>query len=263
MTTYDLWQDGFMPFDNKTGERPVLEYYPAENKTTGATVVIFPGGGYMFRSVWEGDGYARYLNAHGMDAFVCEYRVCPNAYPSQLADAREAVRFVRSRASEFGIDPGRIAVMGSSAGGHLAAVVSAFRGEIPGEETPNAGVSPYPDASVLCYPVIHTVDEKDEPVRGCFMCILGDKDHEEFYADRLVTDETPRAFIWTTFDDSSVDIRNSYLYASALAAHGIPHELHVFQSGEHGLGLAEGVPHLSVWPELMMKWFRQIGFTEQ
>ena len=105
---------------------PVLEYYPAEEKKTGATVVICPGGGYSDRAVYEGKGYAEYLNTLGMDAFVCQYRVAPHRFPLPLLDIRRAIRMVRSKAEEFGIDPNRIAVMGSSAGGHRAALTSTY-----------------------------------------------------------------------------------------------------------------------------------------
>ena len=120
MTTYKMW-------DNVPGtclEEPVLEYFPAENKKSDATVVILPGGAYEVRAVHEGAGYAEYFNSIGMDAFVCEYRVKPHKFPLPLLDARRAIRYVRAHAAEFGIDPAKVAVMGSSAGGHLAGLAS-------------------------------------------------------------------------------------------------------------------------------------------
>ena len=147
MKTISLWPDG-----------TVMEYYPAEERRTDACVVVFPGGGYVGRAPHEGRGYAEYLNAIGMDAFVCEYRVKePDPenplYPWPLVDARRAVRWVRSHAAAYGVDPHKIAVMGSSAGGHLAASVSAYTGSLPGEthdETDAADCRP--DATICRRP---------------------------------------------------------------------------------------------------------------
>ena len=115
------------------GELPMLTYYPSENKKGNGTVIICPGGGYCKRAPHEGEGYAKYLNSIGLDAFVVDYRVDPNRFPYPLLDARRSVRYVRKNAEKFGIDPNKIAIMGSSAGGHLAALTSTYRGQIEGE----------------------------------------------------------------------------------------------------------------------------------
>ena len=120
METIKLWN--CVPGRNE--EEPVLEYYPAVNKSSKATVVIFPGGGYSVRAPHEGKGYAEYFNTLGISAFVCEYRVFPHSHPLPLLDARRAVQYVRANAEKYGINPDMIGVMGSSAGGHLAATVS-------------------------------------------------------------------------------------------------------------------------------------------
>ncbi|MBR4204431.1 MAG: alpha/beta hydrolase [Clostridia bacterium] len=247
MKTYTLWQDG----------GTVIEYYPAENRLTDSTVVIFPGGAYAFRAPHEGEGYALYLNSIGMDAFVCEYRVAPDYFPLPLLDARRAVRWVRSRSAQFGLDPHKIAVMGSSAGGHLAGMVSTYLTPIEGEDADEIDREDFlPDATILCYPVCHMPDETGVAHVGSFQNLCGGKiPYAAVSNDLNVTDKTPPAFIWHTSDDAGVNVINSYLYAAALRRHGIPHEVHVFPHGAHGLGLAQSEPHVAQWAGLMKNWF--------
>lgn len=262
MTTYNLWENA--PALIEGCESPVIEYYPAEEKKTDMTVVIFPGGGYAGRAPHEGKGYAEFLNKYGIDVFVCEYRVHPYKFPVELADARRAVRFVRANAEKFGVDPAKVAVMGSSAGGHLAALVSTYTLPIQYEDADEIDTQPaLPNATILCYPVIHMPDETNVSHGGSFYNLCGDKmTHSGVSCDLLVNDTTPPAFIWHTSDDGGVNVINSYLYASALRRHNIKHELHVFPAGPHGLGLAEGLPHVAQWGGLMINWFREIGWLE-
>ncbi len=246
-------------------ETPVMEYYPAEEKKTNAAVVICPGGGYSGRAQHEGKDYAAFLNALGMDAFVCQYRVAPHRFPLPLLDIRRAIRLVRAKAKDFGIDPNKIAVMGSSAGGHLAALVSTYKDEIAYEgldEIDNE--SPVPNAQILCYPVIHCPDEMEIAHVGSFNNLLGPdrvEDYPAFSCDSLVSDDTPQAFIWHTADDAGVNVRNSYLYATALRTHNISCEMHIFPNGRHGLGLAATeVPHVAQWAGLLQNWLGYIGW---
>ena len=132
MKNYPLWKEPPLLIDGKAV--PTFTYYPAKVKRTTATTIIFPGGGYAYTTEYDGKNYALHLNETlGMDAFVLHYRTLPYHFPVPLLDARRAVRFVRANAEEFGIDPNLIAVIGSSAGGHLAALVSTYKGEIEGE----------------------------------------------------------------------------------------------------------------------------------
>ena len=244
---------------------PVLEYYPAEEKKTTATVVIFPGGGYWGRAPHEGHSYALHFNSIGMDAFVCEYRTSDmgDSFPSPLLDARRAIRFVRANAEKFGIDPDRVAVIGSSAGGHLAAFVSTYTDPIDGEGADELDrINCVPNATILCYPVIHYPDESGIAHADSFYCLLGTEnaDFSKYSPDLLVTDETPTAFIWHTSEDPGVNVINSYRYAEALRRHGIPHEMHIFPYGGHGAGLAEGKPHIAQWTGLMKNWLTEIGW---
>ena len=252
MEVLNLWKKA--PAVN--GEIPVLEYYASKNKKSDAAVVVFPGGGYGGRAPKEGDGYALFLNSIGIDAFVCEYRVAPYRFPLPLLDARRAVRYVRFHADEYGIDPEKIAVMGSSAGGHLAALVSTYKDKIEYEDTDEIdGINPIPSATILCYPVIHHPDDECCH-KGSYYNLTGDTNaHKELSPDLLVADDTPEAFIWHTSNDNCVSVINSYLYATALRNHGINHEMHIFPDGPHGLDVAADRPHVAQWTELLKNWF--------
>ena len=258
MTTIQLWEN----VPGLCEEVPVLEYYPAENKTSDATVVICPGGGYAMRAGHEGQGYAEYFNALGMDAFVCEYRVAPHRFPLPLLDIRRSIRYVRAHAAEYGVNPEKIAVMGSSAGGHLAALVSTYTApvEFEGADELDA-VCALPNASILCYPVVHLPDETNIAHVGSYRNLLGeDTDYAKYSPNLLVNDTTPTAFLWHTSDDAVVNIINSYLYAKALREHNIKHEMHIFPSGYHGLGVATNMPHVAQWTGLLKNWLIDLGW---
>ncbi len=262
MTTIQMWDK----IPGMCEETPVLEYFPAENKTSDATCVICPGGGYGMRAPHEGKGYAEYFNSIGMDVFVCEYRVSPHRFPLELLDIRRAIRYVRAHAAEFGINPDKVAVMGSSAGGHLAALVSNYTAPIGFEDIDEIDkLCPIPNATILCYPVIHYPDEMQISHDGTYYNLLGvnRNDYDKFSPDLLVTDDTPTAFLWHTSDDDCVNVINSYLYAKALREHGIKHEMHIFPSGYHGLGLAENLPHVAQWSTLMKNWLIDMGWVKE
>lgn len=246
-------------------EVPTLEYYPAKEKNTDATVVICPGGAYAMRAEHEGKGYAEFFNSIGMDAFVCQYRVSPHHFPLPLLDIRRAIRLVRAGAEKFGIDPNKVAVMGSSAGGHLAALASTYKGPLEFEgidETDQQCCMP--NAQILCYPVIHCPDELQIAHKGSFQNLLGpDKEalFPQFSCDELVSGETPQAFLWHTAEDQGVNVINSYLYATALRRHNVPCEMHIFPHGRHGLGLAvTEAPHVAQWAGLLQNWLGYIGW---
>jgi len=260
MKTIRMWKET----PALAGEEPVLNYYPAAEKKSSAAVVIFPGGGYTHRAKHEGEGYALYLNSIGMDAFVCEYRVMPYVFPIPLLDARRAVRYVRAHADEFAVCPDKIAVMGSSAGGHLAALVSTYKENIPYEDTDDVDrVSARPDATILCYTVCHYPDGDYIQRSGSFANLMGEGKEEAYPSvspDLLVDEHTPPAFLWHTSQDNT-SVISSYLYAIALRKHNIPHELHVFPHGPHGLGLAAQHPHVGQWPGLLKNWFTEMGWA--
>ncbi len=245
-------------------EEPILRFYEAENKRTEASVIIFPGGGYMCRAGHEGYSYARFLNSLGMNAFVLDYRANPYRFPIPLLDARRAFRFVRHHAKDFGVDPQRLSVMGSSAGGHLAALLSTYTEPIAYEGIDEIDEEDYlPNLQILCYPVIVS----GAPTHaGSYAALLGTGDRTvwaSYAPDRLVHERTPSAFIWHTSDDGAVNVINSYAYASALREKGIKHEMHVFPSGPHGLGLAPDNSYVARWQEMLEQHFRLIGYLPE
>lgn len=246
-------------------EAPILEYYPADDKKTTATAVILPGGGYWGRaSDHEGKSYAEYLNSLGMDAFVCEYRCYPHKFPLELLDSRRAMRYIRANCDKFGIDPDRIAIMGSSAGGHLAALTSTYTEKIDFEDADSIDQTSYlPNATILCYPVICSPDSGVAHI-GSFKNLLPDELFEnranEFSCDLLVNEATPDAFIWHTSEDDAVNVINSLNYGAALRRMGKKFELHVFPYGCHGLGLAHDMPHVAQWSGLLKNWLDLKGW---
>ena len=267
--TFPLWKNG-APRQIPGGEIPSITPYRAENKTHDGTVVIFPGGAYACRAPHEGDGYARFFNEHGYDVFVVDYRVSPNRFPTELLDARRAVRLVREHAAEYGISPDKIAVMGSSAGGHLAALVSTYRPAIDGEGADATDeISPFPNASILCYPVIDTSD--DAVVHyGSKINLLGEENEDlgASVSPSVIADRhTCPAFLWHTSDDECVNVINSYRYATRLRNVGVPVEMHILPHGPHGMGLAErrfgytdDTPYVARWGEWLLAWLASLGF---
>ena len=231
----------------------LIAYIP-ENKTSDGAVVIFPGGAYAFLADHEGAGYAEFLAGHGVTSFVCLYRVAPHRFPDPLLDARRAVRLVRANASAFGVDPAKIAVMGSSAGGSLASILSTFNDPLPGERLDETDLlSARPDLQILCYPVVSLVDDAVTHAESREN-LLG-SDRASFAAlspDLHVSSATPPAFIWHTADDPGVPAKNSILYADALNSSGAEVELHIFPHGSHGLGLAYDDPAVGVWRDLLL-----------
>ena len=266
MQTFDLWE-GDVP--GKTHlETPRIHYYAAEKRLGRGAVVIFPGGGYSHRAPHEGEGYAEFLNEFGLDAFVVDYRVTnkveKSVFPDPVLDARRAVRFVRANAEKFGIDPDHIAVMGSSAGGHLAAATSTYRMRLEGEGVDAIDDFDYlPNAQILCYPVTGIASH-----RGSYVNLVGDGVDavaQDYDPTALADEKTPPAFIWHTAADELVDVVGSYQYATKLKSLGVPVEMHIFPFGKHGLGTGTVehrgvVPHITIWPELLRRWLELFGF---
>ncbi len=238
-------------------------HLPEKGKANGAAAVIFPGGGYGILAMeHEGHDYAKWLNERGIAGIVVKYRVGGGLgyqYPVPYLDARRAIRTVRANAEQWNIDPYRIGVMGSSAGGHLASLCATRFEDTFEEETSDEidRLSARPDFAILCYPVItmdpaygHTGSRKN----------LAGEDSDQARLDMLSTEKavskkTPPTFIVHTSDDP-IDPRNSYLFASALKANGIPHALHVFEKGGHGYGL-KGQGPLAGWPDLLDAWLEE------
>ena len=258
MDTYTLWNEKAPGAET---EVPKLEVYLPEVKKSRAAFVVLPGGAYWGRAPHEGVGYAEFLNAFGIAAFVVGYRVAPARFPDPLLDARRAVRYLRANAERFDIDPDRIAVIGSSAGGHLAAFLSTYREPIAGEGVDEIDTFDYlPNLQVLCYPVISS----DEAVShaGSYKNLLGERydEREAFSPELLVSGTTPPAFIWHTAEDAAVSVENSYRYATALKQNSIPCEMHIFPYGAHGRGVAKNDPHIAQWLPLLKNFLILFGF---
>ena len=244
---------------------PEITYYPTLVKVSKATVVIFPGGGYYGLAPHEGEGYAQFFNTIGLDAFVVKNRVSPCTFPLPLLDARRAVRYVRANAEKYDIDPSRVAVMGSSAGGHLAALVSTYRGEIEYEGIDATdGYDYLPNAQILCYPVICMDDDRITHM-GSNEGLLGDNRSlaPSVTPSTIADEKTPQAFFWHTSDDSAVNVINTYRYATKLRELNIPAEVIVYPSGHHGEGLAPGFYLNNGWTAELHKWLCYIGFISQ
>ena len=252
MRSFKLWED-----DENNGA--TIDCYFPFIKASDVAVVIFPGGAYFSLAEHEGEGYARLLNTFGITAFVVNYRLYPNVYfPAQLEDARRAMRFVRAKSEEFGIAKNKVLAMGSSAGGHLTALLSTYVKQLD-EGKDVMGKEDYlPNGQILCYPVISS----DETIshRGSFERLLG-KEYasckEEISPELLVNEKTPPAFIWHTAEDEGVSVMNSYRYAQALQNYKVPYELHIFPFGLHGRGIAPDIPSVGQWTDLLRSWIKE------
>lgn len=239
-------------------------HLPEKEQANGTGVVIFPGGGYSVLAMeHEGHDYAKWLTARGYTAIVVKYRVGPGLgyqYPVPFLDARRAIRTLRSRAGELGINPDRIGVMGSSAGGHLASLCATRFADTFPEETTDAidKLSARPDFAILCYPVISSDPEISH--KGSFRNLAGKKPPAELLAtlstENAISENTPPTFLLHTSDDG-VDSRNSLRFAEALRKHKIPHALHIFPEGGHGYGL-NGKGNLATWPDRLDQWLAEL-----
>jgi len=246
-------------------EQPQYFLYPApEDRRTGQAVVVFPGGGYTILAMnHEGHDYAKWLNERGITAMVVKYRVSGRdefgyRFPVPYLDARRAIRTLRAKAAELGVDPKKVGVMGSSAGGHLASVCATrfddrFEEE-GGDEIDR--LSCRPDFAILVYPVISLGELAHG---GSKRRLLGEKPSPEqvraLSTEQQVGERTPPCFLLATADDF-VDCRNSLRFAEACKARGVPVSLHLFEKGGHGYGL-KGQGPVSAWPGLLEAWLRR------
>jgi acetyl esterase/lipase len=262
-----LWHDGAPgALGNEDGDRPTLTIYRAR-QPSGASVVVAPGGGYgALASNHEGRQVANLLNAAGVTAFVLKYRLGPRYHhPIELGDAQRAIRLVRARAQEFGLASDRIGMMGFSAGGHLTATAGThFDAGKADASDPIDRVSCRPDFLILAYPVISF----DPTIAhgGSVRNLLGENPDpkliEELSNDLRVTPQTPPTFLFHTNADTGVVAENSVRFYLALRRNKVPAELHIFENGPHGVGLALGDPALSEWPVLLTNWLRGRGLTK-
>ena len=227
-------------------------------------MIVFPGGGYgALASNHEGRQVANWLNSLGVAAFVLKYRLGPRYHhPVELGDAQRAIRLVRSRSAEYGIAPDRLGVMGFSAGGHLAATTGThFDGGNTAAPDGIDRAGSRPDFLVLGYPVISFTTPYTH--QGSLHTLLSDhpdpKLAENLSAELQVTPQTPLTFLFHTTEDKTVPVENSVLFYLALRKAGVAAEMHIFERGPHGVGLALRDPALGIWPELLTNWLRARG----
>jgi acetyl esterase/lipase len=265
-----LWSQN-VPGALGSGENDVptiTPYLPEPGEATGAAIVVCPGGGYGALAPHEGRDYALWLNQHGVAAFVLKYRLGSHGYrhPVMLNDAARAVRLVRSRAGEWGLDVKRVGIMGSSAGGHLAStLLTHFDGGKPDAEDPVDRQSSRPDAGILCYAVI-TLGEYTH--QGSKKNLLGENpspDLVKLLSNELqVTKDTPPCFVWHTQEDTAVPVENSLQFVAALRRAGVPFDLHIYQKGRHGIGLNDKPPFANPhpWANDCLYWLKTQGFVK-
>lgn len=241
-------------------------FLPAAESATGAAIIICPGGGYGALAEHEGATYAQWFHHHGIAAFVLRYRLGSTGYrhPVPLTDATRALRLVRSRAKEWGIDPKRIGIIGSSAGGHLAAtLLTHWDAGDPKAEDPIERESSRPDFGILCYAVISMGELTHEGSRRNLLGDAPDPALVRLLSNELqVTASTPPCFLWHTSDDAAVKVGNSLEFASALARAGVPFDLHVYEHGAHGLGLGvatfDAGATLHPWASACLDWLHAL-----
>lgn len=264
-----LWEDGApAAAGTEPADRPSLTIYRAARGANGTGIVVAPGGGYGGLAMdHEGRQVATFFNAMGISAFVLKYRLGPKyRHPVQLGDAQRAVRLVRSRAAEFGVAPDRIGMMGFSAGGHLTATAGTHFTD--GDATASDVIeraSSRPDFLILGYPVISF--DKAITHAGSLRNLLGENPDpklvEDLSNELRVTDRTPPTFLFHTNADTGVPAENSVRFYLALRKAKVPAEMHIFEHGPHGVGLALGDPALGAWPALLTNWLRGRGLLQK
>lgn len=268
-TTIRLWENGAPGSPpTKPQDEPVLYLKRPSGPATSTAVIILPGGGYGSLAMsYEGLDVGDWLNSFGVTAFVLKYRMhaTGHMHPVPMLDGQRAIRTVRFRAAEWNIDLAHVGVLGFSAGGHLASTLGTHfdKGDANSND-PIDRVSSRPDFLILCYPVISL--EAPTTHRGSRDNLLGklpdSKLVHSLSNETQVTPQTPPTFIFQTSEDKSVPAENSVAFYLALRKASVPAEIHIFQTGRHGLGLAEKEPGARMWPELCHEWLKARNLLE-
>jgi acetyl esterase/lipase len=260
-----LWEQGAPgALGQADTDKPTITAYLAPRGSSGTAVIVAPGGAYQNLAMeHEGRQEAYWFNAMGVSAFVLKYRLGPRYHhPVELGDAQRAIRMVRSRAAEFNVIPDRIGMMGFSAGGHLTSTAGTHFDAGKADATdPIERAGSRPDFLILGYPVISF----DPAVAhaGSVRNLLGDNPNpklvEDLSNDLRVTAQTPPTFLFHTTNDPGVPVENSVRFFLALRKAKVPVEMHLFENGPHGVGMALGDPALSPWTSLLLNWMRGRG----
>jgi acetyl esterase/lipase len=262
-----LWEGGAPgePATKPADEPVLLMSAPKQRDAAGAAVIVIPGGAYHGLAIdHEGSQIADWLNSMGVTALVLKYRLMGTGHqhPVPMLDGQRAIRTVRARASEWNIDPKRVGIIGFSAGGHLASTLGThFDAGQPNASDPIDRISSRPDFMILCYPVITMT--KDFVHKGSRANLLGPMPDKELVKslsnETQVTPETPPTFLLHTNEDAGVLPENSVVFYSALRKAGVPAELHIYEKGVHGVGLAKSVPGTNSWPDRCREWMQAHG----
>lgn len=274
-----LWPEGVPNAKPELGEEinteshtsnvsvPTLTFYaPAVDRPNGTAVIICPGGGYTNLSIArEGVQYANWLSTLGVTSFVLKYRMAEFGHPAPLQDVLRAVRILRSRAADFKINPDRIGVMGSSAGGHLCASAGTLFNHAAGKTgAPLDAVNARPDFLILMYPVITMKDPFAHA--GSRKSLLGAHPSAELLqlmsVEDQVTSATPPTLLIHTQEDRSVPVENSIVFYQALTRAHVPAEMYLFERGSHGMGMRDGLGTASNWPKRAEAWLRARGLLD-
>ncbi len=266
-----LWPDGAPgSTTHNEGDIPQLFVKLVESDEPTAAIVILPGGGYGGHAIdHEGHQFADWFASLGVSSAICTYRLRGKGnngkgygHPYPMLDAQRAIQTLRANAKEWNIDPQRVGVIGFSAGGHLCSTVSTHFAEVDESSADSiARLSSRPDFAILAYPVIGF--DKPYTHRGSQKNLLGENPDPDLVKslsnEEQVSAQTPPTFLFHTVADKAVPVENSIEYFKACRAHGVPVELHVFNQGRHGVGLARDTPLASQWPKLCEQWLRQIA----
>jgi acetyl esterase/lipase len=265
---------------------PILYTYPAAGPGPHSAVIVLPGGSYNHLvTEKEGAVEARWLNAHGMSAYVLLYRLSPRyMYPAAMLDGMRAVRLVRAHAAQWNIRPDAIGVWGFSAGGHLSGYLATadphmdvrFHPEHALQENLKSNdafvlddidaLSAHPDFAILSYARV----DLDPTIPGTFgMKALTGDNAPQSLVDAIdpvkhVTAQTSPSFIYSTENDQTVNPMNATAFFNALLKAGVPAELHVFELGPHGTGMGQNLPQkeLAIWPTLLAHWLQLHGWMD-
>ena len=257
MTHHDIHLKERFPFLGEEDRDPVLSLYLPYNATPTETkrpaIMVCPGGGYGFVSSREAEPIALQFLTEGYYVFVLTYSCAPHRFPVQLREVAAAMELIYENAEQWNVDTDRIAIIGFSAGGHLAAHYS---NSFDCEEVRSVFPDSKPvQASILCYPVITA--QEGQCHRGSFNNLVGHfpltaEEDKKFSCHNLVTDHTPPAFVWHTAEDNSVPVISSLLYAQAMSEHKRPFALHVYPYGCHGLSTADEQTNAPLSPSVQL-----------
>ena len=258
-----LWENDIPYFQDEECTPNMMTAYLKDTDKPLPAVVIYPGGGYSNRARHEAEPIAEYYNSAGFHAFVVEYRVSPNRYPAPLIDAQRAIKIVRYNAKKWNIDPDKIITLGFSAGGHLCAMTLTMDDvcTVSGDEIDK--MSARPNGGILCYALTNVCEEYGHVGSG--KSLLGDKYEElknDFSLEMRVTPDCPPCFIWHTFEDPVVNVKNALLFAERLKESNVSCEMHIFPKGHHGLGIGDHIPEefkeARQWAKLSSDWIDRL-----